>query len=88
MKKIVILIALITLTGCTKGEKIICTLNNQKAEFTLKNGVITKYEINGKSQKNVIVDELNGEYFTSSKNNEEGKRTLYNYVNSQGGSCE
>ena len=88
MKKIIIIAMLVFLTGCTNGEKITCTLNNKKAEFTLKNGIITKYEIDGQAQKRSVIDELNGEYFTSAKNNEEGTRALYNYVNMMGGSCE
>lgn len=88
MKKIIIIFCLIILTGCTKGEKITCTIDGKPAEFTLKDGIINKYKIDGVEQKKSIVDEINGTYFTSSENNYEGTITLYNYVESLGGTCE
>ena len=34
------------------------------------------------------VDELNGEYFTTTTNNEEGKIALKNYIEQIGGTCD
>ena len=88
MKKILlIIVALFLITGCDKGEQLTCTINNKKAIFTMKNGIITSYTLDGQKQSQNEVDELNGTYFTSSTNNEEGKEALQNYVNSLNGSC-
>ncbi len=88
MKKILlIIVALFLITGCDKGEQLTCTINNKEAIFTMKNGIITSYTLDGQKQSQNEVDELNGTYFTSSTNNEEGKEALQNYVNSLNGSC-
>lgn len=88
MKKILlIIVALFLITGCDKGEQLTCTINNKEAIFTMKNGIITSYTLDGQKQSQNEIDELNGTYFTSSTNNEEGKEALQNYVNSLNGSC-
>ena len=53
----------------------------------MKDGMITSYKLDGKAQSSSVVDEINGTYFTSSTNNEEGKETLKKYVSSLNGSC-
>ncbi len=89
MKKyIIVLFIVFVLTGCTKGEEVICTVNNKKAIFTLKNGIITNYKLDGKMKKKYEIDEINGTYFTNSENNEEGVQVLREYVNSLGGTCD
>lgn len=88
MKKIGVLLFLILLVGCTKGEKITCTIEGKKAIFQLKNGIIISYKIDGKELSKSEIDEINGTYFTSSTNNEEGKNVLNDYVNELGGTCE
>lgn len=88
MKKILLItIGLFLLTGCDKGEKLTCTIDNKEAIFTMKNGIITSYTLDGQNQNQSTVDEINGTYFTSSQNNEEGKEALQTYVNSLNGSC-
>lgn len=88
MKKILLIaVTLFLLTGCDKGEELKCTINNEEALFTMKNGMITSYTLDGQNQPQSTIDELNGTYFTSSTNNQEGKEALQNYVNSQNGSC-
>ena len=87
MKKILLIIPLILLTGCTKGEEITCNIDNKKAIFTMKNGIITSYTLDNKNKSQSEIDELNGTYFTSSTNNEEGKEALQKYVNSLNGNC-
>ena len=87
MKKILLIISLILLTGCTKGEELTCTIDNKKAIFTMKNGIITSYTLDNENKSQSEIDELNGTYFTSSTNNEEGKETLQKYVNSLNGNC-
>lgn len=88
MKKIVIILGIFLLTGCSKGEEFTCTVDNKKATFTLKDGIITSYVLDDKKQSQSIIDEINGTYFTSATNNKEGKEALTNYVNSQNGSCD
>ena len=89
MKKILlIIVGLFILTGCDKGEEITCTINNEEAIFTMKNGIITSYTLNGQNQSQSEIDEINGTYFTSSTNNEEGNEALQTYVNSLNGSCK
>ncbi len=85
---VVILLGFMLLTGCTKGEEVTCTINNKKAIFTLKDGIVTSYKLDEKNAKNSEIDEINGTYFTSATNNEEGKIALNNYVNSLGGTCD
>ena len=87
MKKILLIISLILLTGCTKGEELTCTIDNKKAIFTMKNGIITSYTLDNENKSQSEIDELNGTYFTSSTNNEEGKKALQKYVNSLNGNC-
>lgn len=88
MKKLLIpLFGIILLTGCTKGETYTCEIDGEKAIFELKDGMISSYTLNSKKQSQSTVDDLNGTYFTSSTNNEEGKVTLKNYVESQNGTC-
>lgn len=89
MKKILITaFILFLLTGCTsQSEELICTINGKEAIFTLKNGMIETYTLDNQKQSQSSVDEINGTYFTSSTNDEEGKETLKTYVNSLGGSC-
>ena len=89
MKKIlIIMLGIFILTGCSNsGEEFTCIVNNKEAIFTMKNGMITTYTLDGQKQSNSTIDEINGTYFTSSTTNEEGKEALTNYVNSLGGSC-
>ena len=87
MKKLFILLVFI-LTSCTpKGESYTCTINNKEAVFTLKEGIVSSYTLDGENQNRSVIDEINGTYFTSSTNNEEGKEALKNYVSSLNGSC-
>ena len=88
MKKISILIFVLLLSGCTKGEKVTCNIEGKKAIFELKNGIVTSYKLDDKEISKSEIDEINGTYFTSSTNNEEGKRVLDDYVNELGGTCE
>ena len=54
MKKILlIIVGLFILTGCDKGEEITCTINNEEAIFTMKNGIITSYTLNGQNKVKV-----------------------------------
>ena len=55
--------------------------------FTLKEGIVSSYTLDGENQNRSVIDEINGTYFTSSTNNEEGKEALKNYVSSLNGSC-
>lgn len=88
MKKISILLFLLLLVGCTKGEKITCNIEGKKAVFELKDGIISSYKLDEKEVSKQEIDEINGTYFTSSTNNEEGKNVLNDYVNELGGTCE
>lgn len=88
MKKVFILFVLILITGCTKGEKVICNIDGKEAEFILKGGIISSYKLNGMKKTNMEIDEINGLNFTSSKNNADGREILENYVDSLGGYCE
>ena len=89
MKKIlIIMFAVFILTGCTNsGEQFTCIINNSEAVFTIKDGIITSYTLDGEKKIRSTIDEINGTYFTSSTNTEEGKAALTNYVNSLNGSC-
>ncbi len=88
MKKIFILIALIAVTtGCTKGEEFTCTVDGKEAIFTLKNGIVTNYTLDGEKVDQSTIDEINGEHFTSATTNEEGKEALNRYMLSVNGSC-
>lgn len=89
MKKILLIISIIFLTGCMgKGEEVVCKVNGKEAIFTLKDGIVKNYKLDGKSVKRSEIDEINGLYFTSSTNNDEGVITLKKYVSSIGGSCD
>ena len=88
MKKITIVFLLLLTAGCTKGEEITCNIEGKKAIFTLKNARIDNYKLDDKKIKKSEIDEINGTYFTSSTNNEEGKRVLNSYVFELGGTCE
>lgn len=88
MKKCLFLMTLLLLTGCFSGEVVKCNIKGKDAEFTLKNGIISNYKLDGKRISNREIDEINGLNFTSSKNNEDGKKILEKYINSLGGYCE
>lgn len=88
MKKLIILFILVLTVGCSKGEEITCNIEGKKATFTLKNGIIKSYKLESKKISQSEIDEINGTYFTSSTNNDEGKIVLNNYVNELGGTCE
>lgn len=89
MKKLlIVMFGVFILTGCgNSGEEFTCQINNKEAIFTMKDGMITAYTLDGSKQSKSTIDEINGTYFTSSTTNEEGKEALTNYVNSLGGSC-
>lgn len=88
MKKYLLFLVPLLFIGCSSGEEVNCNINGKDAKFILKNGIISKYELDGKSVSNRVVDEINGLNFTSSDNNTEGRETLEKYVNSLGGYCE
>ncbi|MCI9110755.1 MAG: hypothetical protein HFH47_02955 [Bacilli bacterium] len=88
MKKVFVLgIMLFLLSGCSKGEEFNCTVSGKDAVFTLKDGIITSYTLEGTKKSQAEIDEINGEYFTSATNNEEGKEALNRYMLSVAGSC-
>ncbi len=88
MKKIFILGGLLfLLCGCTGGEEVSCTVNGKDAVFTLKDGIVTGYTLGGTKQDQSTIDEINGEYFTSATNNEDGKEALNRYIMTIGGNC-
>ncbi len=88
MRKILVIICgIFLLTGCDNGEEFTCIVNGEEAIFTLKDGIVTTYTLGGEKQSQSTIDEINGLYFTSSTNNEEGKEALTNYVTSLNGSC-
>lgn len=77
------------LCACTtKGEKVNCTVDGKEAVFTLNEGIVTSYTLDGKKQSSSEIDEINGEYFTSATTNEEGKEALKTYVSSINGNCD
>lgn len=88
MKKYLFLLILFLLVGCSGGEKVKCNIKGKEAIFTLKDGMINSYSLDGKKVSNKDIDQINGLNFTSSKDNEDGKRILNSYVSSLGGSCE
>lgn len=88
MKKLILLFILVLTVGCGKREEITCNVEGKKATFTLKNGIIKSYKLESKKISQSEIDEINGTYFTSSTNNDEGKIVLNNYVNELGGTCE
>ena len=87
MKKIILCFALLLLTGCTSGEEVTCNNNGNKEVYTLKDGLIESLTIDGKTQSQAVIDELNGTYFTITANNDEAKTVLEGYISSMGGSC-
>ena len=89
MKKIFLFaFGMFLLTGCgALGEEVSCTIDGKDAVFTLKDGLVTSYTLDGKKQSQAEVDEINGIYMTSASNNEEGKETLKTYVSTKNGSC-
>lgn len=88
MKKILLGLSVIVLAGCTaSGEEVTCNVNGQTETYVIKNGMIEDLTIDGKKQSSADVDELNGIYFTSAKNNDELKQMLDNYIAKKGGSC-
>lgn len=88
MKKIVLCLAFLVLTGCTNGEEVSCDNNGNKEVYTLNNGLVESLTIDGKKQSQDVIDELNGTYFTSTTTNEEAKEVLNDYIASMGGSCQ
>lgn len=89
MKKLFVLgIGVLFLTACGgETEEVTCTVDGKEAIFTLKEGMVYSYSLGGNKIKSSEIDEINGEYFTSATNNEEGKEALNTYINSVGGSC-
>ena len=90
MKKLLVLvIGGLFLTACGgQTEEVTCTIAGKEATFTLKNGIVDSYEFNGLNISQSKIDEINGTYFTSATNNEEGKEALKNYISSVNGSCD
>lgn len=90
MKKLLVIGCFVLVcAGCgTQGESVSCTIGGKSAVFELKNGIVSSYTFDGEKVDRSKVDEINGEYFTSATNNEEGKEALNNYVTSLNGTCE
>ena len=92
MKKLFVPICLLFLiTGCGNsgvGEEITCQIDGKETIFTLKDGIVTKFTYDGVNASKLDIDELNGEYFATATNNEEGKEALNNYIKSVNGTCE
>jgi len=89
MKKLLILVAGVFMLTACGGETldVNCKIGGKDAIFTLKNGMVSSYTLDGSKMSRSVVDEINGEYFTSAKNNEEGETALNNYIRSINGSC-
>ncbi len=88
MKKILLLaVFTILLTGCGTTEKFQCTIEGREAEITLKDGLVSKYILDGVKVTQAEIDEINGGYFTGVASPEQGKEALNNFVKSAGGSC-
>lgn len=88
MKKFLLVMMLLLVVGCSKGEDYSCTINGKEAIFTLKDGIVTSYKLGDEKTSKSEIDEINGTYFTSATNNEEGKEAIKTYVSSLNGSCE
>ncbi len=88
MKKVFILVALFLLTGCTSsGEDVTCITDGKEEIYNIKDGLVNSLTIDGKKQSQSSVDELNGTYFTSAKDNDDLKSMIYDYVSGKGGTC-
>lgn len=91
MKKIIFVLLVLFITGCSSSgntDTINCIIDNKNAEITLKDGMVVKYTLNGKEESQKNIDEINGLYFASATNNEEGREALNNYISTVNGSCE
>lgn len=89
MKKYLLLFVCLIIVGCATNEETIkCRINGKEATFTLKEGMIHNYTLDGKAKTNREIADINGEYFTSSTNSEEAKNYLQDYVESIGGTCD
>ena len=91
MKRLVlVLVGTILLTGCAGGAKedVTCKIGGKDAVFTLKDGIVVEYTFNDAKMSQNVIDNINGEYFTSSTNNTEGKVAVKAYVESVNGSCD
>ena len=90
MKKglLVLVGCVVLLTGCSSGEEVTCKIGGKDAIFTLKNGIVASYTFDGVKMDQATIDEINGEDFTSAKDNKEGKEALEIYMQSVNGSCE
>ena len=87
-KLFVLFVGGLLLTACGgETKEVTCTIGGKDATFTLKDGMVSTYIFNGAKMQRSVVDEINGEYFTSSKNNEEGVLALNTYIKSVNGSC-
>ena len=65
MKKLlIVMFGVFILTGCgNSGEEFTCTINNSEAIFTIKDGIISSYTLDGEKQSRSTIDEINGTYF-------------------------
>lgn len=90
MKKIVLCIGvMLFFTACSgNAENVRCKIGGKDAVFTLKDGMVSSYTLDGTKMSQSTIDNINGEYFTSSDNNEEGKEAVKTYVENVHGSCE
>lgn len=88
MKKVLLFLIMIFFVGCLNKKEIVCNIEGKKAVFVLKDGIISSYKLDNEKISRSIIDEINGTYFTSSKNDEDGIRILNEYVGGLGGSCE
>ena len=89
MKKILLFtIGMFLLVGCSSGEEFSCTIDGKEAIFTLNEGVVTSYTLDGEKKSRAEIDELNGIYLASATNNEEAKQALRNYAEERDGTCE
>lgn len=88
MKKILLFLVMIVFIGCSNKKEIVCNIEGKKAVFVLKNGIVASYKLDNEKVSRSLIDEINGAYFTSSKNDDDGIRILNEYVGGLGGSCE
>lgn len=86
-KKVIILLSLFTLTACTQGEDVACTVNGKTEVYNIKDGLVESLTVDNDKKDMADVDELNGTYFTSAKDNEDLKKLIYDYVSQRGGQC-